>query len=50
VLERLHMPSLDGATEWLNAEPLGPAELADLLHEPEQASAAAGLSTAEIAR
>jgi thiol-disulfide isomerase/thioredoxin len=22
-----HMPSLDGATEWLNSEPLGPAEL-----------------------
>jgi thiol-disulfide isomerase/thioredoxin len=27
VFERLHMPSLDGATEWLNSEPLGPAEL-----------------------
>ncbi len=25
--ERLHMPPLDGATEWLNSEPLGPAEL-----------------------
>ncbi|WP_236648517.1 MULTISPECIES: redoxin domain-containing protein [Micromonospora] len=25
--ERLHMPSLGGATEWLNTEPLGPAEL-----------------------
>jgi len=25
--ERLHIPSLDGATEWLNSEPLGPAEL-----------------------
>jgi hypothetical protein len=24
---RLHMPSLDGATTWLNSEPLGPAEL-----------------------
>jgi thiol-disulfide isomerase/thioredoxin len=24
---RVHIPSLDGATEWLNAEPLGPAEL-----------------------
>jgi thiol-disulfide isomerase/thioredoxin len=23
----MHMPSLDGATEWLNSEPLGPAEL-----------------------
>jgi thiol-disulfide isomerase/thioredoxin len=23
----MHMPSLDGATEWLNTEPLGPAEL-----------------------
>ncbi len=27
VSERLHMPSLGGATEWLNSEPLGPAEL-----------------------
>jgi hypothetical protein len=27
VLGRLHIPSLDGATEWLNSEPLGPAEL-----------------------
>jgi hypothetical protein len=27
VFERLHMPSLDGATEWLDSEPLGPAEL-----------------------
>jgi thiol-disulfide isomerase/thioredoxin len=27
VFERLHMPSLDGAIEWLNSEPLGPAEL-----------------------
>jgi thiol-disulfide isomerase/thioredoxin len=25
--ERLHTPSLGGATEWLNSEPLGPAEL-----------------------
>jgi hypothetical protein len=25
--ERLHVPSLGGATEWLNSEPLGPAEL-----------------------
>jgi thiol-disulfide isomerase/thioredoxin len=25
--QRLHMPSLDGATEWLNSEPFGPAEL-----------------------
>ena len=24
---RVHMPSLDGATGWLNSEPLGPAEL-----------------------
>ena len=24
---RLHMPSLGGATEWLNSKPLGPAEL-----------------------
>ena len=27
VSERLHMPSLDGAAEWLNSEPLSPAEL-----------------------
>jgi thiol-disulfide isomerase/thioredoxin len=27
VAELLHMPSLGGATEWLNSEPLGPAEL-----------------------
>jgi hypothetical protein len=27
VLGRVHIPSLDGATEWLNSEPLGPAEL-----------------------
>jgi thiol-disulfide isomerase/thioredoxin len=27
VFERLHMPSLDGATEWLNSEPLTPAGL-----------------------
>ena len=27
VLQRTQMPSLDGATEWLNSEPLGPAEL-----------------------
>jgi len=27
--ERLHMPSLGGATEWLNSEPLSPAELRD---------------------
>jgi thiol-disulfide isomerase/thioredoxin len=27
VFERLRMPSLGGATGWLNAEPLGPAEL-----------------------
>jgi thiol-disulfide isomerase/thioredoxin len=25
--EHLHMPSFGGATEWLNSEPLGPAEL-----------------------
>lgn len=24
---RVHMPSFDGATEWLNSEPLGPADL-----------------------
>jgi hypothetical protein len=29
VFARVHMPSLDGATQWLNAEPLGPAELRD---------------------
>jgi thiol-disulfide isomerase/thioredoxin len=27
VSQRIHMPSLDGATGWLNSEPLGPAEL-----------------------
>jgi thiol-disulfide isomerase/thioredoxin len=27
VFERLRMPSLGGATGWLNSEPLGPAEL-----------------------
>jgi thiol-disulfide isomerase/thioredoxin len=27
VSERLHMPSLRGATEWLNSEPLAPTEL-----------------------
>jgi thiol-disulfide isomerase/thioredoxin len=27
VAERVHMPSLDGATGWLNSEPLSPAEL-----------------------
>jgi thiol-disulfide isomerase/thioredoxin len=27
VFERLNMPSLGGATEWLNSEPLGPGEL-----------------------
>ena len=27
VFEGLHMPSLGGPTEWLNSEPLGPAEL-----------------------
>ena len=25
--DRLHMPSLAGATAWLNSDPLGPAEL-----------------------
>jgi len=28
VFERLHMPSLGGATEWLNTEPLGPPSCA----------------------
>jgi thiol-disulfide isomerase/thioredoxin len=27
VFDRLHMPPLGGATEWLNSKPLGPAEL-----------------------
>jgi hypothetical protein len=27
VLARVHMPSLGGATGWLNSEPPGPAEL-----------------------
>jgi thiol-disulfide isomerase/thioredoxin len=29
VFGRVHMPSLGGATGWLNSEPLGPAELRD---------------------
>jgi len=29
VSARVHKPSLGGATEWLNSEPLGPAELRD---------------------
>jgi thiol-disulfide isomerase/thioredoxin len=29
VYQRIHMPSLDGATGWFNSEPLGPAELRD---------------------
>ena len=27
MVDRVHMPTLDGATGWLNSEPLGPAEL-----------------------
>ena len=27
VFARVHAPPLDGATEWLGSEPLGPAEL-----------------------
>jgi hypothetical protein len=27
ISERAHMPSLDGATAWLNSEPLDPANL-----------------------
>ena len=27
LFERAHMPAFAGATEWLNSEPLGPAEL-----------------------
>src|SRR5438128_11051037 len=27
MFQRLHMPALGGATEWLNSAPLGPAEL-----------------------
>jgi hypothetical protein len=27
VFAGVHMPPLGGATEWLNSEPLGPAEL-----------------------
>ena len=27
MVEPLHMPALGGATEWLDSEPLGPAEL-----------------------
>jgi thiol-disulfide isomerase/thioredoxin len=29
LFERVHLPSFAGATEWLNSEPLGPAELKD---------------------
>ncbi|HET9739074.1 MAG TPA: hypothetical protein VFP78_13235 [Solirubrobacteraceae bacterium] len=29
LFERVHLPSFAGATEWLNSEPLGPAELRD---------------------
>jgi hypothetical protein len=29
VFDRGHIPSLDGATEWLNSEPLGPTGLRD---------------------
>jgi hypothetical protein len=31
VFARVHMPSLGGATEWLNSEPLGPAELREVI-------------------
>jgi thiol-disulfide isomerase/thioredoxin len=31
VSERLHMPSLGGAAEWINSEPLSPAELRGLV-------------------
>ena len=27
LFERVHTPSFVGVTEWLNSEPLGPAEL-----------------------
>jgi hypothetical protein len=27
VFQRVHMPSLDGATGWVKSDPLGPAEL-----------------------
>ena len=27
MFRRVHMPSLGGTAEWLNSEPLGPAEL-----------------------
>ena len=27
LFERVHLPSFAGATEWLDSEPLGPAEL-----------------------
>ena len=27
LIERVHLPSFAGATEWLNSEPLGPAAL-----------------------
>ena len=31
LFERVRMPSFAGATEWLNSEPLGPAELGGLV-------------------
>jgi pimeloyl-ACP methyl ester carboxylesterase len=39
LFERLHMPSLGGATEWLNSEPLGPAELRGRVHSRQAALA-----------
>jgi hypothetical protein len=32
VFQRVHTPSLDGATGWVKSDPLGPAEL--IFHPP----------------
>jgi hypothetical protein len=34
VFDRLRMPSLGRATEWLNTEPLGTAELHGIIGQP----------------
>jgi hypothetical protein len=35
VFQRVHMPSLDGATGWVKSDPLGPAELRGHVVPPE---------------
>ena len=42
LFERVHLPSFAGATEWLNSEPLGPAEL--------QGHAASSAACANVSR